>query len=179
MQPLAQAGPLELSRLPASGVVVALAFLAGLLLARRAWQRTGGDAPILLEMHAVAAPAAILASRLPSLARAFPEFLHDARSFAHAMAAPGSVAWGAAAAALATLAFAWASARPGRFLDASGVTGCCVAGALAGPPWLAAAGLAAALAGQAVAVRAAPGRAALLEAAAAGALLAAPRLLGN
>jgi hypothetical protein len=112
-------GPFEISRIPVSGAIAAAGFLLGLALAVRQVRRAGLPVTLPLELFAAGAPAVLLAARLPALVRAFPAFLHDGRALAAALVARSSITLGLLAALALLAAFAWASRRPARFLDAT------------------------------------------------------------
>lgn len=124
-------GPVQLARVPLAGAWTALAFLLALALATRLATRAALPRGPVLELFAVGAPLAFLASRAPALLSRFPAFLHDARSLVAALLAPGSLALGALAACALAGAFAWASRRAPAFLDAVAPGGALVAAAAA------------------------------------------------
>lgn len=111
-------GPFTLDHVPLSGAVAASAFLLALGVSARQARRLALRPSLMLELFALGAPLALLASRVPALATAFPAFLHDAETAASALASRGSTPWGLVAACLVAAGFAWASRAPARFLDA-------------------------------------------------------------
>jgi hypothetical protein len=105
------------SRLTTTGALHAMAILASVALGARLARRRGLSPRLIVEIHAVGVPAAIVLARLPALAQAFPAFLHDAGALARVAASPPSAAPAILGLFVLIALMAWASGRPRALSD--------------------------------------------------------------